>query len=134
MTTREKNYWDGHPRAQAATDAVLGGIGGTIIGYVAAAATMGIAVATADADEPGTSVGLSFGAIMLPLVGGITGAYLAASRKRAGFSETQRKKAGKGAAIGSIVPFVGAPAGTFYATERANNPKEVRRLRNSLCK
>ncbi len=134
MTTRQRNYWEGHPRAQAATDAILGGIGGTILGYVAAAATIGVAAATAEPGEEGRSVGLSFGAIMLPLVGGITGAWLAAGRKRAGFSEKQSKKAGRGAAIGSIIPFVGAPAGTFYWTERANNPKEISRLRNSLCK
>lgn len=114
---REKNYWAGHPRAQAATDAILGGIVGTIAGFVVSTAIVGVAAATS---EPGKSPGT--GTLLLPLVlplaGTITGAALAAGRRRKGFTETQRKKARRGAAFGSVIPFVGSGAGTFFWTAK----------------
>ena len=130
---REKNYWEGHPRAQAATDAILGGIGGSLLGIFVSAVVVGVSVFTMEKGEK-RSVGAAFASLMLPMVGGITGAYLAGGRQRAGFSEAQRKQAGKGAAIGGIIPGVGAGAGTFFWTERSPNPAEVKRLRNELLK
>lgn len=99
---RQRNYFEGKPRSQAAVDAVLGSIAGSFVGAVAGALLTG-----------GSAGGRTVGA----LAGAVGGAAWAAGRKRAGFTETQRAQARKGAAYGSIIPGVGAAGGTFFWTD-----------------
>lgn len=126
---RQKNYYEGHPRAQAAVDAALGGIGGGIVGGIGGHLLSG-----------GGGFGRSFGA----LVGALIGAGYAAGRKRSGFTPSQQKAAGRGAVIGQFIPGVGAAGGTFFWTERTKNPTHrwrknpqdpnLSRLKNSVLR
>lgn len=118
---RQRNYFEGKPRSQAATDAILGGVGGGVGGRILGSLLTG-----------GSSIGSAAGTI----IGAIGGAAWAAGRERPGFTEQQRRQARKGAAYGSIIPGVGSGAGTFYWTERGKNPADpkLRRQKNSLMR